>query len=221
MREPRTWLELLQAVQAGVTIGAILIGGLWTYLLFVRRRQRFPRAAVAHRVAFEPVDDGKLVLRATVAIANKSDVLLSIKHGKVWLQRVMPWPEVASDAPIESDKAEVKTELEWPVLAERRLDDSKGRWEVEPGETEEYHFDFLLKPPLEAVLLYSYFQNSKKRLGPRLRRPWSLFREIGWNTTTLHLLNNATRITSEVQHDDQQASGTAKESTLHQDRHAD
>ena len=213
MREPHSWLELLQAVQLVVTIGAILIGGLWTYLLFVRKRQKFPRASVTHRVAFEPVDDQKLLLRATVVIANKSEVLLSINHGDIWVQHVMPWPEMAAKAPIDGDKAEKKTELDWPILGERLLDDSKDRWELEPGETEELHFDFLLKRPLEVVQLYSYFRNSKKRLRPRFRRPWGILREIGWNTTTLHALDRATRVTSEVANGTQQVAGTTETET--------
>jgi hypothetical protein len=213
MREPHSWLELLQTVQAVVTIGAVLIAGLWTYLLFVRRRQKFPRASVTHRVTFDPVDDQKLLLRATVVIANKSEVLLSINHGMVWVQQVMPWPKIAAKAPIDGDEAEKKKELSWPVLAERRLDDSQDRWEVEPGETEELHLDFLLRRPLDVVLLYSYFRNSKKRLRPRVRRPWGIFREIGWNTTTLHVLDRTTRITSEVANGTQQVAGTTETET--------
>jgi len=45
--------------------------------------------------------------------------------------------------------------------------------ELEPGETEQIDFDFII-PPLEVIEVYSHVNNEQKRK-----------KEIGWNLTTV------------------------------------
>jgi flagellar biogenesis protein FliO len=42
--------DIADVIQALFTSLAFIIGGAWTYLLFVRKRQRFPRAKIEHQI---------------------------------------------------------------------------------------------------------------------------------------------------------------------------
>jgi hypothetical protein len=44
--------------------------------------------------------------------------------------------------------------------------------EIEPGESEQLHYDFLVDKAIKTVLVYSYFQNIQKN------------RRLGWSLTT-------------------------------------
>jgi hypothetical protein len=65
----------------------------------------------------------------------------------------------------------------WPCLVDRECNWSKECREVEPGEIDEFHFDFVIPAHVQLVEIYSYIRNVKKQ-----------DREIGWNTTTVYSL---------------------------------
>lgn len=68
---------------------------------------------------------------------------------------------------------EDEAEAPWPLLSEVELSGEKD--EIEPGESEEFHFDFVIDPEIETVIVYSYVKNQIKR-----------DREIGWNKTSVY-----------------------------------
>ncbi len=54
--------------------------------------------------------------------------------------------------------------------------------EIEPGESDEAQFDFLLDEKVEMIVLYSHFTNKKKHAGEK---------SFGWHKTTLFDLRDA------------------------------
>ncbi len=181
------WVDL-------ATIAAIVVGGIWAYLLFIRRRQKYPRAALTHhivhrRISHDELPDDKVLLRVGLVIENPGEVLLSLISGETRVQQVEPWPKwflekvKNGEDPVE----EGQTEVNWPYAGEpgeRLLQFEKKEREVEPGEKDEIHFDFVLTAECEAVLVYTYIQNQAK-LGWRRKG-----RDIGWGVTSLYDLHN-------------------------------
>jgi len=175
-------LVTLQTLQLLIMSIAIVVGGIWTYILFVRKRQKYPRANITHRVEHLPISDGKTLLRVVVNISNEGEILLSLVSGFTRVQQMMPWPPELLES-IKRDKEFVKegqTEVEWPLLDQRDLAFAKGKREIEPGETDELPFDFIIDSKVQIVVLYSYLKNKRKR------KP-----EIGWNTTSIYDLRPA------------------------------
>ena len=80
--------EIIEIVQAVVSVVAITVAALWTWLLFVRTRQKYPRANITHRLAHRPITDGKRLLRVIVEISNVGDVLLSLIQGQARIQQI-------------------------------------------------------------------------------------------------------------------------------------
>jgi len=159
------------------TVVAILVGGIWSYLLFVRKRQKFPRANISHKITHKPIDDNKVLLHLDVGISNAGDVLISIISGIVRLHQIVPAPdELLSTIRSGNDPiSEEKNEYDWPLIAEREPKWEKRNFEIEPGETDHANFDFIIDNDIETIEIYTYLKNKKKR-----------FREIGWNLTTIY-----------------------------------
>ena len=195
------WQTVAEIAQAVFTILAILVAGVWTYRLYRQKRQRYPRAAVAHTVLWEQIGQQALV-RAVVRVENIGEVLLRLDRSELILQQVLPLTKVLQekvDTGGELPEAIDSCEFEWEALAQKPCNWSTEPREVEPQEADEFHFDFLIPSSVERVQLYSYFRNVRKneQWWSRLRT-WAVAKrsgtpparkEIGWNTTTLHNLS--------------------------------
>jgi hypothetical protein len=167
------WKLIAEASQATLTGVAIVVAGIWTYRLFVKQREPYPKANVEHRVAHWKLGE-RTVVRLTVRITNVSGVVLSLPILQARLQQLLPMSSGTIDELLALEVPTGESEIPWPLLAERTCDWSDALREVEPGETEECHFDFLIASDVAAVMVYSYLKNHSKR-----------GREIGWNTTTV------------------------------------
>lgn len=167
------WKDLSSIFQSVVTVVAIL-GGAFLYL---KRRQRFPRAKITLQVTDRLISGNKVVLRVGITVGNQGEVLLSLESGFVGVQQVVPCPRSLLDSVNSSGSivAETKTEAAWDVIAHR--DFSEGR-QIEPGEEEELYFDFLLDAEIKTVIVYSYFRNKV------IKR-----KELGWNKTVIYDLS--------------------------------
>ena len=174
--------EIAEIIQVAVTVGAVLVGGLWSYQLFVRNRQKYPRASISHLIGHMQLDDNKLLLHVGVTISNIGDVLLSLVSLETRIQQVIP----LSDEVLESIRngqnpvSEGETEIEWPLIDSQKLELEKGKhFEIEPGESQDIHHDFVLDADAEVIEVYTYLINEEK---PK--------RKIAWDLTTLYGLRN-------------------------------
>lgn len=180
-----SWVELalrslatcMASVQSCATVIALIVGGIWTYKLFIQRRQRFPRATVEHHVTERDLPGEKRLLRVVTKITNTGEVLLSLETGRTWIQQVLPVPkDIADQLERHHDPVEAgETQIQWPLIGEREIDWSRSPCEIEPGETDELHFDFVVGSKVQTVEIYSYLENVQKR-----------DRTIGWTVSTIH-----------------------------------
>jgi hypothetical protein len=163
------------------------MGGLWAYILFIKRRQRFPQAMITHTILHRNIqpsvelDEGsrvenKVLLRVAVTIANKGNILLKLKQGVTWVQKVLPLPKsVIEDIeygvnPIKENE----TEIGWTLVDYRPHTWRRNRLQIEPGESETIYCDVIIDSTIQTVLLYSHFKNRKKR------------HQLGWSLSTIY-----------------------------------
>lgn len=170
------WKALLEAAESGATVVALLVGGLWTYRLFVKNRERFPRAAVSHKAAVLNVSADKWLVQVESTVKNSGEVLLSLDAAWVRLQQVLPLPSAVGRrlASGQDPVLEEEQEVRWPVLVRRDWRWQPGSAEIEPGEEETLLADFFVDKTVEVVEVYTYVKNTSKRQ-----------RTIGWARTTL------------------------------------
>ena len=156
---------------------ALFVGALWTYLLFVRKRQKYPRARLRHRITHRDVGLGKVLLHVDVVVSNTGDVLVSLVESVTRVQQLLPLPDRVSEK-ILAGKDPVKSgesEVQWDELDSHKVKWKKGDCQIEPGDTQEINHDFILGAEIRTVEVYSHVTNEAKRPS-----------ELGWDLTTLY-----------------------------------
>lgn len=183
MLDPNFWA----ALESIFTIAALVVGGVWTYQLFVRQRQRYPRAVLEQRVFHRDLPDGRRMLHVAATLRNVGSVLISVDRMRTTVERVAPLaPDLlgqllASHNPQDESG---RCEIQWYRIGYRRREFEAGSIEIEPGEEDQFRFDFCLKPAVEVVKITSHIENATKR-----RRREGLLRRgaertIGWEVAT-------------------------------------
>jgi hypothetical protein len=145
--------------------------------LFIRKRQKFPRAKLTIELSYRVINRDKNLLSAFVTISNVGEVLLELDSGFAGLQQIIPVHEhlLASINKSEELIKDGKFEASWPPIKEYTLNFHQSGREIEPSEDEEFYFEFLLDSNVETVLFYTYFRNQTKK-----------GRELGWNKIKLY-----------------------------------
>lgn len=171
------WGEVASALEASVTVIAILVGGVWTYILFVRRRQKYPRANVTLIINTWRIEGRQRLLHLGVQVENVGDTLIELKYGTVRIQQLLPIIDDAAATiacgrdPVPANECEVP----WPLLCERACPWEKVPREIEPGETDAFHFDFVIPDSVSVLGVYTYLRNVRKAK-----------RNVGWNATSIY-----------------------------------
>ena len=175
--------DAASAIESAAKVIALAFGGWWTWKAYVRKRVKFPSAKVEHTINHWE-DAGIKFLRVTLRITNTGNVLIPVGEGCTWIQRVTPMPQEICDAvalgqdPVQQDT----TEFGWIQIGERNLNAAAG-FEIEPGESEEFHFDFIIHSNVSRLLVYSYLENSTKGW-------WWSAKKIGWQLSTVYEISN-------------------------------
>jgi len=170
-------LTNIEFYESLATIIALITGGIWGYLLFIKRRQKYPRANVTHFIIHKPLSEDYVLVHVDLSISNSGEVLLSLLTTETRIQQILPVPSEVLDlvnSGIDPVK-ESETEIEWPLLTLRSCKWKKGEKELEPGETDQTSYDFILSAEIKTIEVYSYIKNITKR-----------GKEIGWGITTVY-----------------------------------
>ena len=179
--------DCARIIQSLLSIIAIFCGGVWSYILFVRKREVSPRANISHKITYKSLTDDKSLLHLTVMISNIGDVLISLKDGVIRLHKVSPViPELLEYI----ERGEVplignSNEGNWPLIGQiPDLDNYREspvnyNDRIEPGENHELYYDFIIDSNTKLIKIYSHFTNIKVQQKRH-------YREIGWGLSTFH-----------------------------------
>lgn len=182
--------DVADIVQALITSLALIIGGLWSYQLFVRKRQRFPRAKIEHRVTQRAVSAGATLLTIDIIISNPGDVLLSLVEGKIEVRQALP-PGTNFLQMLTGSQLTIGRRVEfvdWPALFSYSEDWSgKHIVEIEPGESEQMLYTLLVQAEVKTIYIASFFRNVSKRR-----------KELGWRLETFHDVSPGTHTGSDA-----------------------
>ncbi len=166
-------MDLIPAIESVVKIGAIFLGGWWTWIGFIRKRVTYPSANIEHDVKMW-TDAGQSFIHLSVRVTNCSGVLVCLRKGCAWVEQLAPLPPAIEDSIRRNgDIVRVgQVHAEWLLLQKRDLPKDH-LIEIEPGETDQIDFDFVIDSSVRRVLIYSHLANTKKQTG-------------GWNLNTIH-----------------------------------
>ena len=194
--------QIAVAAEAWAKVVALFVAGVWTYLLFVRQRQRFPRATVVQTGMIRDLDDSRRLLTVTVALSNIGQRLLQIDYVTIVVQQLAPLSATAlRDALASHDplNAAGRREILWYRIGHRRTGFESNHFEIEPGETERVEFDFTISRSVRSIKIQTHIENVVRRFSARdwirgVLAPVSVLtirstnRCLGWQCTTYHNL---------------------------------
>lgn len=182
--------DVADIIQALITSLALIIGGLWSYQLFVRKRQRFPRAKIEHQVSQRAVSAEATLLTINILIFNPGDVLLSLVEGKIEVRQALP-PGSNFLQMLTGSQMAIGRRVEfvdWPTLFSYSEDWSgKNIVEIEPGESEQWLYTLLVRAEVATIYIASFFGNVSKRR-----------KELGWRLETFHDVSPVTHTRSDA-----------------------
>lgn len=160
-----TWVQALGLVESIATVVALIIGGVWSYLAFVRNRLKFPRMELCPKITSVEIAPGIVLVHVAVVAKNIGSILFAPRSAEIRLRQVVPAPkEVVESAEAGWDPVKKgETAIEWPALACHEWQWNDGDLEIEPGESEHLTADFFVQDTVVVVQLYFHLQNSLKR----------------------------------------------------------
>ena len=168
------------------TLG-ILVAGWWTYFHFIRQRQSYPRAALSLRCADRVLPDQRRLLQVFLDIQNSGNTIVHVRDVDVRIQLVAPLTSAQLEKLAQGHEAlaaQAEPQVPWYLVGRRRLAFEPGQMEIEPGENEFIHCDFILPDRADLLRVYANVRNLRKRL--RRHRFWWARRDIGWQQVTYH-----------------------------------
>jgi hypothetical protein len=156
---------------------ALAVAGWWTYSRFIKQRQPFPRATVELVIAHRQLAAEHTFLRVVAKVTNVGNALLETELLRADVSQVLPVaPETAAKLAEGSLVPEGDREAAWLFL-----DSRTGGWpcHIEPGEWDEFGFDFVIPADVTVVFIYTYIKNVTQKK-----------RDIGWTVTKLYDLDD-------------------------------
>ncbi len=172
---------ITEIIESIISTLAIIVGGYWAYLKFIRKRESFPRADIEHKIFYKLIGNGKRLVHLSVIIKNIGEVLLSISSADIRINRIFPLSEELKNKLEKNQQLILEgfNEIFWEYLLEKEITFRENECEIEPIEDQVFDFDVIIDDTIQVIQVYSYFKNVKK-----------LDREIGWSETTFFTINN-------------------------------
>ncbi len=167
--------ESAGASQAIVAAIAIIAAAVFAVLKLQIFREFAPHLTVSQRVSHRPVGESYLHLDVSVELRNSSKVKIELHKGLFVLQQIAP----VDDKEVERLYSQVFVDGEtedilWPKLYEVNRGWEENALIVEPGESHQEMFEYVVSSGVNSVLVYGFFYN------PYSSDP------TGWGTTTIY-----------------------------------
>jgi hypothetical protein len=159
-------VDILQSI---VTVVAVIIGGIWTYNVFISERKNYPHANATLTVAHAKLSDQAVLVRVVAAVENTGTAQMLVNRVVVRVQQIKPMQKEKECvdpnrcAPTEvnhalNERSRTENKFSWPLLQKREVDFDRAI-RVEPDETERLDFEFVIRPAVKMIYVYAYFDN--------------------------------------------------------------
>src|SRR5690242_12717437 len=163
MTEPGRGKRILDNLQAIATIIAIIAGGIWTYLLFVEQRQRFPHLKLEHQIMHVPLPEHRMLLVLDVTHSNVGAIKINFSTADIRIYGLKHTPGLSGDMIARLNKEgrapdEIEPTAIWGLLAQQAQDWKRDLF-IEPGESDQLHYEFVLSEDDGPLLIYTYYRN--------------------------------------------------------------
>src|SRR5947209_8273541 len=73
----------IATIAQSIAVFSVALGGAWLYL---RRRQRFPRARMTHDIRHKRISDSAIAIFVIVTVRNLGEVIVRLQKGFTWIR---------------------------------------------------------------------------------------------------------------------------------------
>jgi hypothetical protein len=175
------WPTILTGAKDGTQALAVVVGGIWTYRLFVKQRLGFERVDTSHEVTCYSLSSHQRLVRVVVIIKNVGNVVLRPPRLTISLQRILPAEIDLVDRAEGGEEPYAPSPVSgnWVNLTEHSYDMADDDFVLEPGEVEKYPFDFTIPSSVRVLQVHSEIL-----CGPNRPKEY-------WDETTIHDLTRS------------------------------
>ena len=196
-------VSIISAIKETITILAIIIGGIWTYHLFILRRHQHQKLEIYHDLTEVPLNKFNKLLSIVVIIKNTGEVAISIGNVILKLSQILPLIKplrvcLDNDGDLKefllktlgsNEKKWPKEKIAWPELGFLK---SAGNHWIEPGNSQKIAFDFIVNHSVKTIRIESSFENNQinKSILPEIFSTNNTqTNPYFWNNVSIHTFN--------------------------------
>lgn len=156
---------LVELVESIATIFALFAAGLWAIFRLWKNRELQPRADITLDATVHAFDSENYWIHVEALIRNVGLVRIPLDRGYCRIQICMPSAEVTRV--LQMDQVQLfhpgQLEVDWPLICKKEWGLAEKLGEIEPGESECLHFDFLAPVEVEATYIAFHIANPAKK----------------------------------------------------------
>lgn len=174
--DAKTLGEILQSF---VQILAIIVAGFWTYERFIRNREDYTYPKIEQRCEHHFLEKNVVYLSVFVTVTNLGKTKLDLDGAYIFIRQVSPLSEEIKRKLVQARQNSREEDIRrgnveslfvddgqrvgWITLGYREWKEARGKInELEPGQTREFQFDFLLlEDDVKVIEAISYFKNEE------------------------------------------------------------
>lgn len=131
----------IETIQSIITIVAIIVGGLWTYNLFIKERKNIPHTNIELQLSHIKLSNEINLLHVGIKLTNAGNTLLSLKKYEIRIQQVLPILPCKNAQPCAVKQvndalrniSRKENHFSWPLIAKRKTG-IENTIKIEPGE---------------------------------------------------------------------------------------
>ncbi|MBV9768138.1 MAG: hypothetical protein JOZ32_01085 [Bryobacterales bacterium] len=169
----------MDIVQSTATVIALVVGGIWTYRLFIQQRQEQPRLKIEHKISQRRLLSGETLLSVDELLSNPGSTLVALHSSETRIIQMLPLPTglTGTDLTDQHELPDIVDKPEkWPVLRDTRRRFPDGDRLLEPGEEDQLHAEFVLPARIQVVCVATHVENPRNT-------------KLGWQRITIFDIN--------------------------------
>ncbi len=163
--ELNLWTNMLKSL---VETMAIIVAGYWTYDHFIKSREKYPYPTIQYKIQHYQLSEKIIYLNVFVIVTNKGKRKLNLGEGLIYVRQVLPLSNRVQEMIDNSNDEDIrkgnipklfiedKQRIGWDKLGERKWGEiRRGIQELEPGQTRDLQFAFLIEGDIKTVEVIS------------------------------------------------------------------
>lgn len=177
--------KIVEFINHALTGVGVVVGAFWTYHLFIKNRQKYPKAEIEHKIEIrEILDENFQLITLLVTVKNISQILLPVEEYSVEVFQILPAIDLREKNESGYFKQYKALELPNNTPIFKVTKKTKSNMEIEPTEKVLLAHSIVVPKGIQTISVHSVVHNPSKSK-----------KQFVWNNITTHdLISNQKNI---------------------------